>query len=85
MAGGPDRGEPRRRAAEPELHDGVLTVFGGGYDAFLEHLEQEQDAAERALRTAQKQLRVEKRQRVDAETTLARRRRYAQTDFENKR
>lgn len=68
-----------------ELRTGSLTVFGGNYDAYQEHLAREQAAAEQALRTAEQQLKTEQRQRAEAQTKLARRQRYARTDFENKR
>jgi ATPase subunit of ABC transporter with duplicated ATPase domains len=68
-----------------ELRAGAVEVFGGGYTAFREHLAQEQEAAERALRGAEQTLRTEKRQRIEAETVLARRASYARTDYENKR
>ncbi|MFT4189291.1 MAG: ATP-binding cassette domain-containing protein [Aeromicrobium sp.] len=59
--------------ATAELHAGGLTVFGGGYHAWREHLAVEQEAAERTLRTAEQRLRAEKRQRVELETRLAHR------------
>ncbi len=68
-----------------ELRTGSLTVFGGPYDAYREHLDAEQAAAEQSLRTAEQRLRTEQRQRVEAQTKLARRQRYARTDYENKR
>ena len=68
-----------------ELRAGSLTVFGGTYSAYREYLAQEQAAAEQALRTAEQKLRTEQRQRIEAQTKLARRQRYARTDFENKR
>jgi ATPase subunit of ABC transporter with duplicated ATPase domains len=68
-----------------ELREGELEVFGGPYDAYQEHLAARQAAAEQALRSAQQQLRTEERQRIEAQTKLARRQRYARTDFENKR
>ena len=68
-----------------ELRSGSLTVFGGPYSAYQEYVAQEQSAAEQALRTAHQALRIERRQRIEAETKLAHRRRYARTDFENKR
>ncbi len=71
--------------ATAELHDGELTGFGGPYDAYQEHLEAEQAAAEQALRSAEQQLKNEQHQRIEAQTKLARRQRYAQTDFDNKR
>ncbi|MYR06634.1 ATP-binding cassette domain-containing protein [Gordonia sp. SID5947] len=60
-----------------ELHDGELEVFGGPYSAWAEHREREQAAAAQAARTAQQALKVEKRQRTEAETKLARRERTA--------
>lgn len=71
--------------ATAELRDGVLTMFGGPYDAYQEQVAAEQAAAEQALRSAEQQLRTEQRQQVEAQTKLARRRRYARTDFENRR
>jgi ATPase subunit of ABC transporter with duplicated ATPase domains len=68
-----------------ELHDGRLTVVGGPYSAWRQHRQQEQDAALRAERAAEQVLALERRQRVEAETKLARRARYARTDFANKR
>jgi ATPase subunit of ABC transporter with duplicated ATPase domains len=68
-----------------ELRDGTIRVFGGNYSAYAAQLEVEQHAAERMLRAAEHELRVEKRQRIEAEVKLARRARYAKTDYENKR
>lgn len=68
-----------------ELHDGQLDVFGGPYSAWREHLAEQQGAAARAERAAEQVVKTEKRQRVEAQTKLARRARYARTDFENKR
>ncbi|WP_188584947.1 ABC-F family ATP-binding cassette domain-containing protein [Gordonia jinhuaensis] len=59
--------------ATAELYDGGLTVFGGSYSAWRSSLDVEQAAAEQAARSAQQILKVEKRQRIEAETTLARR------------
>ncbi|MBL3700706.1 ABC-F family ATP-binding cassette domain-containing protein [Leucobacter luti] len=60
-----------------ELFAGRLETFGGPYSAWEQHREQEQAAAEQAARAAQQALKVEKRQRVEAETKLARRARTA--------
>ena len=68
-----------------ELYDGGIRMFGGNFTAYLDQVAAEQETAERLVRAAEQGLRVEKRQRIDAETTLARRARYGQTDFENKR
>lgn len=68
-----------------ELRLGNLEMFGGGYSDYRRQVDQEQAAAEQALRTAEQKLRTEKRQRAEAQTKLARRQRYARTDFANKR
>lgn len=68
-----------------ELRLGNLEMFGGGYSDYRRQVDQEQMAAEQALRTAEQTLRTEKRQRAEAQTKLARRQRYARTDFVNKR
>ena len=61
--------------ATAELHAGELSVFGGPYSEFQTHLEQEQAAAVQAARSAQQTLKAEKKQRIEAETKLARRER----------
>lgn len=48
-------------------------MFGGTYSAFEEHLAVQQAAVAREVRVAEQRHRVEKRQRIDAETTIARR------------
>lgn len=68
-----------------ELRTGSLSIYGGNYSGYRRHLEQEQAAAEQALRTAEQKLKTEERQRAEAQTKLARRQRYARTDFENRR
>ena len=60
-----------------ELFAGRLETFGGPYSAWEAHQEQQQAAAAQAARSAQQTLKVEKRQRVEAETKLARRERTA--------
>jgi ATPase subunit of ABC transporter with duplicated ATPase domains len=67
-----------------ELHAGALTVFGGPYSAYLAHRDREQNAAVQARRTADQAVQKEKRQRMEAETTLARRSRFARSQFESK-
>jgi ATPase subunit of ABC transporter with duplicated ATPase domains len=67
-----------------ELHHGALTVFGGAYSAFLEHQDRQQRAATQAQRTAELAVKKEKQQRIDAETRLARRSRFARSEYENK-
>ncbi|MTE23577.1 ABC-F family ATP-binding cassette domain-containing protein [Microbacterium sp. ZXX196] len=56
-----------------ELRDGVLTVFGGPYSAWLSHLAEHQRAAVKAETHARKELAREKRERREAETRIARR------------
>lgn len=68
-----------------ELHGGELRQFGGPYRDYRAILEAEQETAERAVRDAKATLRKERRQLVDARTALARRQRYAHTDYVNKR
>lgn len=68
-----------------ELHAGRLSVFGGPYSAWRRHLDSEQAAAIQAERTAAQAVKTEKRQRIEAETKLARRARTAQTNYDNKR
>ncbi len=60
-----------------ELHAGKINVFGGPYSAWVDYQEQEQAAALQTARSAQQALKVEKRQRAEAETKLARRERTA--------
>ena len=68
-----------------ELHRGQLDVYGGGYHVYRQAVDQEQAAAVQGLRTAEQNLRRQQAQRREAETALARRQRYAHTDFVNKR
>lgn len=70
--------------ATAELYGGRLSVFGGPYGEWLEHRHQEQSAAAQAVRTAEQAVRAEKRQKAEAETTLARRARTAQKNYENR-
>ncbi|MGB3603024.1 MAG: ABC-F family ATP-binding cassette domain-containing protein [Gordonia sp. (in: high G+C Gram-positive bacteria)] len=60
-----------------ELHGGRVETFGGPYSEWMAYLEREQAAAIQAARTAQQTLKTEKRQRIEAETKLARRERTA--------
>lgn len=60
-----------------ELYAGALTTFGGPYSEWQAHQEQQQAAAEQAARAAQQTLKVEKRQRQEAESKLAARARTA--------
>jgi ATPase subunit of ABC transporter with duplicated ATPase domains len=66
-----------------ELHSGRLTVFGGPYSEWRAHLEQEQSAAMQAERSAEQAVKTQKRQRIEAETKLARRARTAKASRES--
>ncbi|MGO4692206.1 ABC-F family ATP-binding cassette domain-containing protein [Glaciibacter sp. 2TAF33] len=68
-----------------ELYAGRLTFFGGPYSAWRASVDAEQAAAVQAARAAHRVVKIEKRQRVAAETKLAHRARFAKTAFENKR
>ena len=68
-----------------ELHDARLTVYGGPYSVWRARIDRQQASAVQAARTAQQAVKVEKRQRVEAETKLSRRARTAQTSNENRR
>ncbi|PQM48991.1 putative ABC transporter ATP-binding protein YbiT [Mycobacterium talmoniae] len=68
-----------------ELHEGRLTVVAGPYSAWQAHLDREQAAAAQTARAAEQAVKVEKRQRLDAETKLARRRRAGRIAAQNKR
>ena len=68
-----------------ELYGSALSVFGGPYSQWRAWLDGEQDAARQDERDAAQALRKEKRQRIEAETKLARRARMGRKAFEEKR
>jgi ATPase subunit of ABC transporter with duplicated ATPase domains len=68
-----------------ELHSGEVTWYGGNFSAYEEALAVEQEAAERMVRVAEADLRKQKRELVEAHTKLAKRVRYADKMYENKR
>ncbi|MER6413829.1 ABC-F family ATP-binding cassette domain-containing protein [Streptomyces humidus] len=68
-----------------DLRSGKVTWYGGGFSAYEEALATEQDAAERMVRVAEADLRKQKRELSDARVRLARRRRYGQKMYEQKR
>ncbi len=72
-----DRALLERMDHTAELHAERLELFGGPYSAWRQHLDQRQAAAEQAARTAAQVLKAEQRQRIEAETELARRERTA--------
>lgn len=66
-----------------ELYDANLTMFGGSYSQWRAHLEAEQAAAAQHVRTTEQALKVQRRQRIEAETRLARRTRTARHNRDN--
>ena len=68
-----------------ELHENELSVFGGPYSAWRRWLDAEQEAARRAERDAAQSERREKRQRIEAETTISRRRQMGDKAYAEKR
>jgi ATPase subunit of ABC transporter with duplicated ATPase domains len=68
-----------------DLRSGEITWYGGNYSAYEEALATEQEAAERMVRVAEADLKKQKRELVEAHTKLARRTRYANKMYENKR
>lgn len=56
-----------------ELYGSELSVFGGPYSRWRERLDAEQDAARQAERAAAQTLRREKRDRIEADEKIARR------------
>jgi ATPase subunit of ABC transporter with duplicated ATPase domains len=56
-----------------ELYENDLSVFGGPYSLWRQHLDAEQGAARQAERAAAQMVRREKRDRIEAEVKIARR------------
>ncbi|MHA4773978.1 ABC-F family ATP-binding cassette domain-containing protein [Streptomyces sp. MSC1_001] len=67
-----------------DLRDGAVTWYGGAWSAYEEALAAEQESAERMVRVAEADVQRQKRELMDSQLKLARRRRYAQKSFENK-
>jgi ATPase subunit of ABC transporter with duplicated ATPase domains len=68
-----------------DLHDGEVTWYGGNFSAYEEALAAEQEAAERMVRVAESDLKKQKRELVDAQVKLARRKRFGQKMQDQKR
>ncbi|WP_018546858.1 ABC-F family ATP-binding cassette domain-containing protein [Streptomyces sp. LaPpAH-108] len=68
-----------------DLRSGTVTWYGGNYTAYEEALAVEQEAAERTVRAAEADVRRQKRELSDAQTKLARRKRYGQKMQDSKR
>ncbi|WP_037761987.1 ABC-F family ATP-binding cassette domain-containing protein [Streptomyces sp. 142MFCol3.1] len=68
-----------------DLRSGEVTWYGGNFSAYQAVLAGEQEAAERMVRVAEADVKKQKRELVDAQVKLARRKRYGQKMFEQKR
>ncbi|MFJ9562625.1 ABC-F family ATP-binding cassette domain-containing protein [Streptomyces fuscichromogenes] len=68
-----------------DLRTGEVIWYGGNFSAYEEALAVEQEAAERMVRVAEADVRKQKRELSDAQVKLARRKRYGQKMFEQKR
>lgn len=68
-----------------DLRDGRLTWYGGNFTAYTEALAVEQEAAERAVRAAESDVRRQQRELIEARTKLDRRQRYGQKMWDQKR
>ena len=68
-----------------DLRSGEITWYGGNYSDYEEALEIEQEAAERMVRVAESDFRKQKRELADAQVKLARRKRYGQKMWDQKR
>ncbi|KUL78230.1 MULTISPECIES: ABC-F family ATP-binding cassette domain-containing protein [unclassified Streptomyces] len=68
-----------------DLRSGTISWYGGNYSAYEVALATEQEAAERMVRVAEADLKKQKRELIDAQVKLARRKRYGQKMWDNKR
>ncbi|WP_438302833.1 ABC-F family ATP-binding cassette domain-containing protein [Streptomyces sp. HUAS TT11] len=68
-----------------DLRSGEVTWFGGNFSAYEQALAVEQEAAERTVRAAEADFRKQKRELADAQVKLARRRKYGQKMWDQKR
>ncbi|MFD3582333.1 ABC-F family ATP-binding cassette domain-containing protein [Streptomyces sp. NPDC058683] len=68
-----------------DLRAGEVTWYGGNFSAYEDALAVEQEAAERMVRVAEADFRKQKRELSDAQVKLARRKRYGQKMFDQKR
>ncbi|MFF7308361.1 ATP-binding cassette domain-containing protein [Streptomyces sp. NPDC008137] len=68
-----------------DLRSGDITWYGGNFSDYEEALAVEQEAAERMVRVAESDFRKQKRELADAQVKLARRKRYGQKMFDQKR
>jgi ATPase subunit of ABC transporter with duplicated ATPase domains len=68
-----------------DLRSGEITWYGGNFSAYQEALATEQEAAERMVRVAEADFRKQKRELENAQVKLARRKRYGQKMWDQKR
>ncbi|MEU5842132.1 ATP-binding cassette domain-containing protein [Rhodococcus sp. NPDC047139] len=68
-----------------ELREGSLRLFGGAFDEYERIVAQEQQAAQAAVREARNDVRRQARELTTAQVALARRQRYGQKMYEQKR
>ncbi|MFE0135667.1 ABC-F family ATP-binding cassette domain-containing protein [Streptomyces sp. NPDC059037] len=68
-----------------DLRDGEVKWYGGNFTVYEEALATEQEAAERMVRVAESDLKKQKRELADAQVKLARRKRYGQKMWDQKR
>jgi ATPase subunit of ABC transporter with duplicated ATPase domains len=80
-----DRELLRRMDNTAELRDGRLRMFGGDFDEYQRIVDAEQLAAQAAVRDAQRDVRRQARELVEARTKLDRRKRYGRKMQESKR
>lgn len=71
--------------ATTELRANQLTTFGGAYSDFRTQLDARQDAARRALRTAEQELKRQKRERARMEERIAHSERQGRKDRANRK
>ncbi|MFG2484323.1 ABC-F family ATP-binding cassette domain-containing protein [Streptomyces virginiae] len=68
-----------------DLRDGEVRWYGGNFTDYEEMLAAEQESAERMVRVAEADVQRQKRELADAQVKLARRKRYGQKMYDNKR
>ncbi|MCX4806832.1 ATP-binding cassette domain-containing protein [Streptomyces sp. NBC_01214] len=68
-----------------DLRDGEVRWYGGNFTDYQDMLAAEQESAERMVRVAEADVQRQKRELADAQVKLARRKRYGQKMYDNKR
>ncbi|MEV8194688.1 ATP-binding cassette domain-containing protein [Rhodococcus pyridinivorans] len=85
LVAGHDRELLDRMDSIAELRNGALRLFGGGFGEYERIVAEEQEAARAAVRDARNDVRRQARELAAAHVTLARRQRYGQKMYEQKR